>query len=102
MLMKQALFYSETERPWRNSGLRQLDQSWRLFRPSAVQNRDEVILVARVGPLHGNAEELTRKGLAPTTLWLGTLPGTGERPKLDAFLTQETYVRVYIPVKRKN
>jgi hypothetical protein len=102
VLMKQALFYSESEqRSWLNSGLRSFDQSWRLARPNAEQNRDEVILVARAGPLRGNAEELTKKGVAPTALWLDRLPGTlSERPKLEAFLTQETYVRVYIPVAR--
>jgi hypothetical protein len=100
VLMKQALFYSLPERTWLNSGLRPLDQSWRLGKANA-ENRDEVILVARVGPLRGNAEELTKKGVAPTAVWLDRLPGTvSERPKLDAFLTQETYVRVHIPVAR--
>ena len=105
-LMKQTLFYTESEErtSWANSGLRLLDQSWRFWRENvdARQNREEVILVARIGPLRGSAEELTRKGVAPSALWLDRLPGTvPQRPKLAGFLTQETYLRVYIPVARE-
>ena len=100
-LVKQALFYAETDRSRLNSGMRPLDQSWRFGKENAPDNRDEVMLVARAGPLRGNAEDLTARGVAPTALWLDRLPGTvPQRPKLDAFLTQETYVRVYIPVAR--
>jgi hypothetical protein len=102
LLIKQALFHGESDRTtWANSGMHTLDQSWRLWKETTNQQRDEVILVARSGPLRGSAEELIAKGLTPTTLWLDRLPGTvPQRPKLAAVLTQETYLRVYIPVTR--
>ena len=102
LLMKQALFYGESNQTTTlNSGLHRLDQSWRFWKPNVEQNRDEVILVARAGPLKGKAEELTAQGVAPTALWLDRLPGTvPQRPQLAGFLTQETYLRVYIPVAR--
>jgi hypothetical protein len=102
-LMKDAMFFSAADRTaWLNSGMRPIDQSWRFWRENAPgQDREEVILVARAGPVRGKAEELTAKGVAPSSLWLGRLPGTeARRPALDGFLTQETYVRVYIPVAR--
>src|SRR5205823_5327250 len=70
LLMKQALFYAESDRTTHvNSGLHSLDQSWRLWKEKPGQNqpsRDEVILVARAGPTRGNAEELTAQGITPT------------------------------------
>jgi hypothetical protein len=90
-----------------NSGLRTLDQSWRLSplptvpTPPQQQYRDEVMLVGRAPSLTGNAEALTAGGGSPSRLWMGTLPGRGSpRPPLSGFLSQETYVRVYIPVRK--
>ena len=43
-------------------------------------------------------ETVTMSGVSPTRLWLGTLPGEGDRESLQGFLGQDTYVRIYIPV----
>jgi hypothetical protein len=89
-----------------NSGLRPLDQSWRLAPltsippPPQQQFRDEVILTARAPSVTGPAEAVTALGVSPSRLWLGELPGPGrQRPALPGNLSQETYVRVYIPVR---
>jgi hypothetical protein len=80
----------------RNASLRRLDQSWRL-RP---ENRDEVILVGRVVLPFGPAEELLGGANSPTRVWLKGLPGSGKsRPAIPGTARQETYVRVYLPVK---
>ena len=64
-----------------------------------MRYREEVILVGR-GPLVSDqSETVTQDGVSPSRLWLGRLPGAdGQRPALHGVLTQETYVRVYIPV----
>ena len=94
-LMKQIMFYSAVSDQGQNrdSALRYLDQSWR-------QNlKDVAILYGRVATQDGPAEAVTQNAATPTRLWLGQLPGPGEkRPRLDGMLIQETYVRVYIPV----
>ena len=105
-LVKQAWFFSRSEHAgWQNSGLRRLDQAWRITtqrdRDGSEHFRPEVMLVARVGPQRGKLEELTARGFVPTALWLNHLPGTvPERPRVAGFLTQETYIRVFIPVAR--
>jgi hypothetical protein len=90
-----------------NSGLRLLDQSWRLAplttipTPTQQQFRDEAILAARAPSVTGPAEATTTGGASPSRLWLGALPGSGDpRPALPGNLSQETYVRVYIPVRQ--
>ncbi len=77
-----------------NSDLRMLDQRWRLD----GKNRDEVILVGRVAPADGSAEQVNESEATPSRLWLGSLPGGGKREPLVGTLSQETYVRVFIPV----
>jgi hypothetical protein len=103
-LLKSILFYGhqgDTQSAQNhNSELRYLDQRWRLSR----ENREEVILVARaVAPVgkapEGLSEETGRRDISPTRLWLGALPGTGRCPPLAGTLSEETYVRVFIPVK---
>src|SRR5205823_4516495 len=86
-----------------NSGLRQHDQQWRISAQAGTADayREEVLLVGRASPRHGAAETLTADPAMPTRLWLGALPGEGAvRPPLAGLLTQETFVRVYIPVRR--
>jgi hypothetical protein len=65
--------------------------------------RDEAILVARVSE-NGLAESIMANPTGPsvTKLWLKGLPGnlTGRQP-VPGTLRQETYIRVYIPVKPK-
>jgi hypothetical protein len=98
-LMKALLFHDligKDRGP--NSGLRQLDQSWRLREPPRQRGgldapeRDEIVLVARVGPRAGSADQLLRESITPTRLEL--------TPPLTGHLTQETFVRVYIPLVR--
>jgi hypothetical protein len=48
----------------------------------------------------GPAEEVSQDGVSATRLWLGHLPGEGNREPLKGYLSQETYVRIYIPVPR--
>ncbi len=77
-----------------NSGLRTVNQSWRLKDPF----RDEVILVARTPYASGKASKVNDEGLVQ--LWNDQLPDPATPcPPLTGFLSQETYVRVYIPVK---
>lgn len=85
-------------RPLQNASLRELDESWRL----TEDNKDEAILVARIDRTTGPAEEVYADptGPSPTRLWLKGLPGTGTpRAPTPGTLRQETYVRVYIPIR---
>jgi hypothetical protein len=80
----------------RNASLRWLDQSWRLDQA----NRSEVILVGRAAPPIGAAEETLSGPSAPSRLWLKGIPGTGgARTPIPGTGRQETWVRVYLPVK---
>ena len=80
-----------------NTGLRYLDQGWRL-----AKDRDEVVLIgraeARIG--EGSAKKVATDPATPSRLWLGALPGSGARPELEGTMTQRTFVRVYIPVNK--
>jgi hypothetical protein len=99
-LLRDALFYSEGARDRvYNSGLRSLNQSWRLRPlPTPIDARaeereryaDEVIVVGRTGVHAGKALKLTEEAAAPTRLNLD--------PPLTGYLTQEAVVRVYVPL----
>jgi hypothetical protein len=80
-----------------NASLRRLDQSWRL----SAQNRSEVILVGRAVLPVGPAEESLSGPSAASRLWLRGLPGSGDREPMPRGSTgrQETWVRVYLPVR---
>jgi hypothetical protein len=84
-----------------NASLRKLDQSWRV----AADRGEQAILVLRVGTKDGvgqgrTAEDMTRDPMSPSRLWLGDLPTSGKaRPAIQGTLKQETYIRVFIPVK---
>jgi hypothetical protein len=79
-----------------NASLRRLDQSWRL----SPENRGEVILVGRVVPPAGRAEDLLGGPASPARLWLKELPGSGKpRPTILGTARQETYVRIFLPIK---
>lgn len=71
---------------------KQLDQSWRL------SLKDQAILVARLDHAEGPAEEVNEGPASPSRLWLGALPGPGARPALAGKLTQDTFVRVFLPI----
>lgn len=84
-------------RPLQNASLRDLDESWRL----SEDNKDEAILVVKIDRTNGQAEDVfsDATGPSPTRLWLKGLPGQGPRVAVPGTLRQETYVRVYIPIR---
>lgn len=95
VLMRSVLFNKMDQGTgWQNSGLRHLDQSWRLKRTN------EVVVWGRIAPAQpGSAEDVTTDVVSPSRLWLGDLPGPKKtRPSLAGRLSQRTYVRVFIPV----
>jgi hypothetical protein len=90
-----------------NHSLRALDQSWRL---RELQARDQgvrdIILVGRLPRAEGPAEQLAaqKDHRLATQLWLSgdahELPGAGQpRPTLSGTLVQDTFVRVFLPVR---
>src|SRR5262249_23523491 len=87
-----------------NSGLRYLDQSWRIEAQPAADGGvwlDEAVLVARTPLVPDRVEEVARSGAAPSRLWLGALPGDRDtRPSASGYLNQESYVRAFLPVRR--
>ncbi len=94
-VVKRLLFHEDARGgQWRNTALRRLDQSWRLH------HKEEVVLYGRIARLEGAAEEVATHPASPSRLWLGRLPGAGQpRQPLPGTLTQETYVRIFIPVQ---
>jgi hypothetical protein len=79
-----------------NASLRRLDQTWRLH----PANRNEVILVGRAFVPSGTAAEEALSGPnAASRLWLRGLPGSGDRAAIPGTGRQETWVRVYLPVR---
>ena len=91
---------------FRNHVHRPLDWSWRFDRQWALNPTDseglvkEMILVARVGRVEGNLEDVhvANDPKLATHLWLGELPGPSPRPKLEGMLIHETYLRAILPV----
>jgi hypothetical protein len=93
-----------------NSGLRPLDESWRLEekKPAtpdrardAKTYRDEIVLTARASNVYDRAEAASQDPASATRLWIDRLPdGKSKPPPLAGYLEQETYIRVYIPVGR--
>ncbi len=95
VLFHEAALKNEEGSIPRNASLRRLDQSWRL----SADNRDEVIVVGRVAPQYGPAEDILTGPNAPSKLWLKGLPGSGDRWKIPGTARQETWVRFYLPVR---
>lgn len=95
LLFHEASLRNEEGAVPRNASFRRLDQSWRL----APDNRDEVIVVGRVLPPPGPAEALFGGPASPSRIWLKALPGHGDRPAVPGTGRQETYVRLYLPIK---
>ncbi|MBI3411437.1 MAG: hypothetical protein HY040_24175 [Planctomycetes bacterium] len=114
-LIKQAMFFEVTEKgnSSRNHALRFLDLSWRI-KPEARFNDEsgsevlrEAILYARVPFQWGASETVNNSGVAPTSLWLGAIPGQMDRngnfipqPEMSGTMGQDTYVRILLPVVR--
>src|SRR5262249_49611178 len=88
-------YYANTGQS-KNVALRELDESWRL------KLKNEVILFGRLPQAQDQAEKLTEDATSPSRLWLGQLPAPNtKRPSLQGTLKQDTYVRVFLPLKPK-
>jgi hypothetical protein len=78
-------------------GLRGLEQGWR------IRLDHEAILFGWCPPASGPGQQVNDGKDVPSRLWLGALPGAGAaRPPLPGRLTQQTFVRVFIPVQPAN
>jgi hypothetical protein len=97
--LRAALFFEELDQGAAgnaNSGLRLLDQSWRLKHPT------EAVLLARVPVPPGPAEVVAKHMATASRLWLGEIPTPGGRPPaLEGIMRQDTFVRVFLPVQVK-
>jgi hypothetical protein len=99
-LMKRVMFYGVSaqfsgaaQQATHNTVLQYLDQSWRR------SHTNEAILVGRMAPVEGPAGTMNEAAEAPSRLWLGQLPDSGEsRPDIAGTLAQSTYVRGFLPV----
>jgi hypothetical protein len=95
-LMKRVMFFNVSvpgQSSIHNTVLQYLDQSWRR------SHTNEAILVGRMAPTEGPAGATNEAAEAPSRLWLGQLPDSGEpRPDIAGTLAQSTYVRGYLPV----
>jgi hypothetical protein len=92
----------DLEKHWLNHSYRRLDQSWRLADKDRHQYRGtrEAILFARLPRNDGAADAVNAAKQTPTRLWLGELPGEGRsRPALAGTMIQDTYVRIFLPVR---
>lgn len=104
--VKRILFHERVDNSnvVRNHSLRLLDWSWRLQEepPSSVRDprpRD-AILYARVKRIHGDADTIQKENQSPVKLRLETQAGfSTQASPLNAKLTQDTFVRVLMPVQ---
>ncbi|MFQ3593476.1 MAG: hypothetical protein SNJ82_09870, partial [Gemmataceae bacterium] len=105
MMFFRVLRSGEKENTQDNASLRFLDQSWRLpplsqFPPVVPPRyRKEAMVVARTRLVCDQGDRVNRHAINPSRLWLGRLPQDGQPlPVLPGVLTQETFVRFFIPV----
>lgn len=105
-LVLQYYFFDKSEAAGNvgNHMYRNLDQSWRIRENRAGdQMVRTATLVGKLARAEGRGGRLNGAGnpLVPSDLWIGTLPGgeTKQPPALAGSLVQETYVRVFIPVR---
>jgi hypothetical protein len=101
-VMKHLLFFERLNQgsSRRDNALGRLDQSWRIrdFLDREAFTK-EAILFARLPRLHGPGDDVSQSPECLSRLWLGELPGAGrKRPPLPGTLTQDTYLRVFLPV----
>ncbi len=78
-----------------NASLRGLDQSWRLTQ----DNRSEVIVVGRVPAMTGPSDSLFGGPNSASRLWLKGVPGSDPAPAIPGYSRQETYIRLYLPIR---
>ncbi|MGE3804265.1 MAG: hypothetical protein AB7K24_06300 [Gemmataceae bacterium] len=99
LLLKRICFheiYPEDNRE-RNINLRGLDQSWR------IRLEGQAILFGWCARSAGPGQEENDGPQASSRLWLGAVPGgNAARPPLSGKLTQQTFVRVFMPVQPAN
>jgi hypothetical protein len=113
-LIKQLFFFDKLHivgGSTRNHSLRPLDQSWRLKQfPAQLDELSTTvrtaILVARLARAEGNTYQLhtSNDPHLPTQLWLGALPGDKDaknKLNLSGTMIQDTYIRIFIPVRPK-
>jgi hypothetical protein len=99
--VKAMLFSSDPLNTLSKGRNRYLDESWRLA--DTRRRQEEAILIGRVAPQNARSEDVTAGVTCPTRLWLDRLPKDGgSRPALPGKLTQDTIVRVFIPVQTRN
>jgi hypothetical protein len=92
-ILKQMMFFGNSRNNIHDNVYRHLDQYWRLL------HKNEIFLVGKVSRQEGGAEELTAGPSSPSRLWLGDLPQPKvQRPTMNGTLSQETYVRIVIPL----
>jgi hypothetical protein len=94
----------DIDKHFTDHSFRRLDESWRL----TDQNRHlyrgtrEAVLYGRLPRNDGAAEQVNAGTQTPTRLWLGDLPGPEKtRPALAGSMIQDTYIRVFLPVRAK-
>lgn len=105
--MREVMFYDRAQRlqpqaTGQNAGLRELDQSWRL--ESQDDPGDFAVLVGKLALASGEAEVVAQKPSTAALLWLGALPDGKVRrdsSTLKGNMRQETYVRLFLPVKSR-
>jgi hypothetical protein len=106
MLAKEMLFFPRGARD--NSGVRHLDQSWRLHEvtdpgaANATHYLDEVMLIARTDYVaQDEAQRVNEKSLV--RLWVGDLPkANATAPAMTGQTTENAFIRVYIPVRPRD
>jgi hypothetical protein len=111
--VKRLMFHEKIDQSmtWRNHAFRRLDQSWRMpFDRESHLLRDAILFgrIKRLDEKVGRADEVNRDPLNPTRLWLEVLPGDTDSagqplplPGLRGTMVQDTYVRIILPVTRK-
>ena len=107
-LVKSMMFHGKANSDFNNGNLRRLDQEWRL-RDGTETGRtnqpspylEEVILVARTAFVpQEDSQKVNEKSLVK--LWVGELPrADATPPALAGQTTEDTFVRVYIPVRAR-
>jgi hypothetical protein len=80
-----------------NATLRPLDESWLL------KNPDVAVVVGTLKRQEAaNAEEVSQNAASPSRIWMDRLPIDGQpRLPLAGKMTQEAYVRIFVPVTPK-
>jgi hypothetical protein len=100
--MESILFHEAIEgsvRSTRNAMLREFDQSWRVAMDSSGE---DAILFGTLPTQKNKSEILSESPGMATQLWIGALPSDkgGTRSTKMGDMRQDTFVRVFIPVKK--